>query len=155
MKMNMERWIQQVIQQKEVAAVPIMTHPGIEMNGCTVREAVSNGVVHYDAVMRLCERYPSAAACTIMDLTTEAECFGAQIEFSDIAVPAVRGRLLEDATAISQLKVPSLNSGRIPEYLKANLLAAEKVDDRPLFGGCTRTAVEMHAIYPEILSGLA
>ena len=136
MKMNMERWIQQVIQQKEVAAVPIMTHPGIEMNGCTVREAVSNGVVHYDAVMRLCERYPSAAACTIMDLTTEAECFGAQIEFSDIAVPAVRGRLLEDATAISQLKVPSLNSGRIPEYLKANLLAAEKVDDRPLFGGC-------------------
>lgn len=136
MKMNMERWIQQVIQQKEVAAVPIMTHPGIEMNGCTVREAVSNGVVHYDAVMRLCERYPSAAACTIMDLTTEAECFGAQIEFSDIAVPAVRGRLLEDATAISQLKVPSLNSGRIPEYLKANLMAAEKVDDRPLFGGC-------------------
>lgn len=136
MKMNMERWIEQVIQQKKVAAVPIMTHPGIELGNRTVREAVTNGQIHYEAVMRLCERYPSAAACTIMDLTTEAECFGAEIEFSDIAVPAVRGRLLKDIKDISRLKVPSLNSGRIPEYLKANLLAAEKICDRPLFGGC-------------------
>jgi uroporphyrinogen decarboxylase len=136
MKMNMERWIEQVIQQKKVAAVPIMTHPGIELGNRTVREAVTNGRIHYEAVMRLCERYPSAAACTIMDLTTEAECFGAEIEFSDIAVPAVRGRLLNDIKDISRLKVPSLNSGRIPEYLKANLLAAEKICDRPLFGGC-------------------
>ena len=136
MKMNMERWIEQVIQQKKVAAVPIMTHPGIELGNRTVREAVTNGQIHYEAVIRLCERYPSAAACTIMDLTTEAECFGAEIEFSDIAVPAVRGRLLNDTKDISRLKVPSLNSGRIPEYLKANLLAAEKICDRPLFGGC-------------------
>ena len=136
MKMNMERWIEQVIQQKKVAAVPIMTHPGIELGHRTVHEAVTNGLIHYEAVMRLCERYPSAAACTIMDLTTEAECFGAEIEFSDIAVPAVRGRLLKDTKDISGLKVPSLNSGRIPEYLKANLLAAEKICDRPLFGGC-------------------
>ena len=136
MKMNMERWIEQVIQQKKVAAVPIMTHPGIELGNRTVREAVTNGQIHYEAVMRLCERYPSAAACTIMDLTTEAECFGAEIEFSDIAVPAVRGRLLKGTKDISRLKVPSLNSGRIPEYLKANLLAAEKICDRPLFGGC-------------------
>ena len=136
MKMNMERWIEQVIQQKKVAAVPIMTHPGIELGNRTVREAVTNGQIHYEAVIRLCERYPSAAACTIMDLTTEAECFGAEIEFSDIAVPAVRGRLLNDTKDISRLKVPSLNSGRIPEYLKANLLAAEKISDRPLFGGC-------------------
>jgi len=136
MKMNMERWIEQIIRQKEVAAVPIMTHPGIELGKRTVREAVSDGQIHYEAVMRLCERYPSAAACTIMDLTTEAECFGAEIEFSDIAVPAVRGRLLSDTKDIGRLRVPSLASGRIPEYLKANLLAAEQISDRPLFAGC-------------------
>ena len=136
MKMNMERWIEQIIRQKKVAAVPIMTHPGIELGKRTVREAVSDGQIHYEAVMRLCERYPSAAACTIMDLTTEAECFGAEIEFSDIAVPAVRGRLLSDTKDIGRLRVPSLASGRIPEYLKANLLAAEQISDRPLFAGC-------------------
>jgi len=134
--MNMKQWVADVIRQKEVMAVPVMTHPGIEQNGHTVREAVSDGKVHYQAVMTLTEQYPSAAACTIMDLTTEAEAFGAEIAFSDIAVPAVSSRLLPDAESIYQLQVPSLRAGRIPAYLKANLLAAREVNDRPLFAGC-------------------
>ena len=70
--MNMTNWIAQTIQRKDVAAIPIMTHPGIELNGRTVKEAVCNGTVHYDAVMTLCEKYNSADAATIIDLTTEA-----------------------------------------------------------------------------------
>lgn len=136
MKQNMKQWVADVIRQKNVLAVPIMTHPGIEMNGQTVRRAVSDGRVHYEAVMALTERYPSAAACTIMDLTTEAEAFGADIAFSDDAVPAVSGRLLPDVESIRQLQVPSLSAGRIPQYLKANLLAAKEIQDRPLFAGC-------------------
>ncbi len=136
MKMNMRQWVADVIRQKEVTAVPVMTHPGIELNGNTVRQAVSDGRVHYEAVATLTKRYPSAAACTIMDLTTEAEAFGAEIAFSDEAVPAVSGRLLKDVESIHQLQVPSLNEGRIPAYLKANLLAARAVDDRPLLAGC-------------------
>ena len=131
MKMNMRQWVADVIRQKEVTAVPVMTHPGIELNGNTVRQAVSDGRVHYEAVVTLTKRYPSAAACTIMDLTTEAEAFGAEIAFSDEAVPAVSGRLLKDVESIHQLQVPSLN-----EDLKANLLAAKAVDDRPLLAGC-------------------
>lgn len=116
--------------------MPVMTHPGIELNGNTVREAVSNGRVHAEAVIALAERYPSVAACTIMDLTTEAEAFGAEIAFSDDAVPAVSGHLLSDMESIYQLQVPSLSAGRIPANLKANLLAARNITDRPVFGGC-------------------
>ncbi len=134
--MNMTQWVADVIRQKAVTAVPVMTHPGIEMNGHTVREAVTDGRVHAEAVKTLVEKYPSDAACTIMDLTTEAEAFGAEIAFSDIAVPAVSGRLLPDVESIYQLQVPSLSAGRIPAYLKANLLAAKTVTDRPLFAGC-------------------
>lgn len=137
MKMNMTQWVADVIRQKEVAAVPVMTHPGIEQNGHTVREAVSNGRVHYDAVMTLTEQYPSAAACTIMDLTTEAEAFGAEVAFSDIAVPAVVGHKLNTVEDIERLQIPSLSAGRIPQYLKANLLAASAMDSqKPLFAGC-------------------
>lgn len=136
MKMNMKQWVADVIRQKEVTAVPVMTHPGIEMNNHTVREAVSDGRVHYEAVMTLVKKYPSAAACTIMDLTTEAEAFGAEITFSDIAVPAVSSRLLPDVDSIYRLQVPSLSAARIPQYLKANLLAARELNDRPLFAGC-------------------
>ena len=137
MKINMTQWMEGIIRQRAVTAIPIMTHPGIEMNGNTVREAVSDGKVHYDAVMTLKHRYPeSAAAATIMDLTTEAEAFGAEVTFSDIAVPAVSSRLLDSVEAIHALQVPSLSTGRIPAYLKANLMAAKAIQDRPLLAGC-------------------
>ena len=135
----MKQWVAGIIRQREVSAIPVMTHPGIEANGHTVREAVSNGNIHYEAIMALAKQYPCAAACTIMDLTTEAEAFGAEIAFSDDAVPAVSGRLLSDVDAIYQLQVPSLSAGRIPQYLKANLLAAKAMGtntQRPLFAGC-------------------
>ena len=96
--------------------------------------------------MTLAKQYPSAAACTIMDLTTEAEAFGAEIAFSDEAVPAVASRLLPDVQSIYDLQVPSLSAGRIPQYLKANLLAARALqapshrrglgEVSPLFAGC-------------------
>ena len=136
MKQNMRQWMADIIQRKEVVAIPVMTHPGIELNGNTVRQAVCDGEVHYKAVMTLAKRYPSAAACTIMDLTTEAEAFGAEIAFSDEAVPAVSSRLLPDVESIDRLQVPSLSAGRIPQYLKANLLAAKEISDVPLFSGC-------------------
>ena len=132
----MKQWVADIIHQKEVAAIPVMTHPGIEQNGNTVREAVSNGKVHADAVIKLTQNYQSGAACTIMDLTTEAEAFGAEIAFSDEAVPAVVGHMLTDAKSINDLQVPSRKAGRIPQYLKANLLAARAIQDRPVFAGC-------------------
>lgn len=136
MKINMRNWIENIIADKAVHALPIMTHPGIELNGKTVHKAVSDGTTHYEAVMRLAEMFPSAAAPTIMDLTVEAECFGAQIVFSDEAVPAVVGRRLNNAADITKLAVPSLSSGRIPQYLKANVLCARQLTDRPLLAGC-------------------
>lgn len=136
MKINMKQWVADIIHQKEVTAMPVMTHPGIELNGNTVREAVSKGKVHAEAVIKLTQAYQSVAACTIMDLTTEAESFGAEIAFSDEAVPAVVGHMLTDVKSINELQVPSLSSGRIPQYLKANLLAARAIQDRPVFAGC-------------------
>ena len=133
MTINMTQWVADIIRQRKVAAIPVMTHPGIELNGHTVRQAVTDGNIHYEAVRTLAKQFPSAAACTIMDLTTEAEAFGAQIAFSDDAVPAVANRLLPDVKSIYDLQVPSLTAGRIPQYLKANLLAAKK---GIVFSGC-------------------
>ncbi len=135
-KLNMKEWISQTIQRKETIAIPIMTHPGIEFIGKTVHDAVTNGQVHYEAIKALCDKYPAAAATVIMDLTVEAEAFGAEIIFPKNEVPSVSGRLLADEAAIEKLEVPALNKGRIPEYLKANMLTARNVTDRPVFAGC-------------------
>ena len=57
MKWNMKQWVADVIRQKEVLAVPVMTHPGIEQNKHTVREAVSDGRVHAEAVVWLTQHF--------------------------------------------------------------------------------------------------
>lgn len=71
-----------------------------------------------------------------MDLTVEAEAFGAEVVFPENEVPSVTGRLLTDEAAIETLQVPDVNKGRVPEYLKANRLAAEHLTDRPVLAGC-------------------
>lgn len=132
----MRKWIEDLMQQPEVVAVPIMTHPGIELIGKKVVDAVSNGQVHYQAVKALSEKYPSAACTLIMDLTVEAEAFGAPIVMPEDEIPSVSGRLLSSAEEIEALQIPSLSAGRVPQYLMANMLSARNITDRPVFAGC-------------------
>lgn len=132
----MLKWIEEMMQKPEVAAVPIMTHPGIELIGKTVKDAVSDGQVHYQAVKALSEKYPSAASTLIMDLTVEAEAFGAPIVMPEEEIPSVSGRLLSSAEDIEALQIPSLSAGRVSQYLMANMLSARNITDRPVFAGC-------------------
>lgn len=132
----MKKWIEQVMASEKRIALPIMTHPGIEYIGKTVREAVTDGEVHFAAIKALAERFPSAASTVIMDLTVEAEAFGAPILIADEEIPTVTGRLVSDAASVEALQVPSLEAGRVPEYLKANRLAAAQITDRPVLAGC-------------------
>ena len=135
MEINMKNWIASVIDSPQRIAIPIMTHTGIEMLGRRVIDAVTDGQLHYQAINTLAENYPSAASSVIMDLTVEAEAFGSQIHFSDDEVPSVLGRLVSNRDEIEQLKIPSLETGRVPEYIKANRLVAAKAT-RPVLSGC-------------------
>ena len=50
---NMDIWIQDILDNRQRIAIPIMTHPGIELVGKTVYEAVTDGRVHYEAIKAL------------------------------------------------------------------------------------------------------
>ena len=132
----MTEWCKNVIESKRLFAIPIMTHPGIDLIEKNVSDAVKNGVTHAEAVIALSKKYPSDAATLIMDLTVEAEAFGAQVAFEKNDVPNVTNRLLNDAKSVEDLKIPSITSGRIPEYIMANQLIASTIKDKPVFGGC-------------------
>jgi len=113
-----------------------MTHPGIELCGYSVQKAVTDGKCHADAICALNDRFPAAAVTAIMDLTVEAEAFGAEIVFSENEIPNIVGRLVCDAASIEALEIPDLSKGRFQEYLKANRLTAQRISDKPVFGGC-------------------
>lgn len=134
--MNMKEWKNRIIAQKQRVTIPIITHPGIEMIGTTILQAVSDGTVHYQIVQALAETYPTAAATMMMDLSVEAEAFGAEVHFSENDIPTVCNRLLGDKGNIEKLRVPVLQQKRLPEYLKAAQLAATHITDRPVLAGC-------------------
>ena len=134
MKIDMKNWIASVIASPQRVAVPIMTHSGIELLGYTVNDAVTNGEVHYQAIKVLSEKYPSEASSVIMDLTVEAEAFGAEIYFSENEVPSVVGRLVSTPEEIEKLEIPSLDTARLPEYIKANRLVAAEATKLVLAG---------------------
>lgn len=134
--MEIQKWLHETRNRQERRAIPIMTHPGIELCGKTVRDAVTDGEVHAEAICRLNEQYPSAAPTVIMDLTVEAEAFGAKVVFPEDEVPSVTEPLVSDRESIDRLPIPSLEAGRVPEYLKANRLTVERVKDKPVFAGC-------------------
>lgn len=133
---QIKEWINETLKREKRLAIPIMTHPGIELCGKTVRDAVTNGQIHADAIIKLNETYPADGATVIMDLTVEAEAFGSSIIFPENEVPSVSERLVSGYDSINALEIPSLNAARIPEYLKANRLSAEAITDKPVFGGC-------------------
>jgi len=131
----MHSWMQSIIDNKKRIALPVMTHPGIELIGKTVLEAVSDGNIHFEAIKALDQKYPSAAYTAIMDLTVEAEAFGAMVSFSENEVPTVVGRLVSDRESVEKLQIPDLTAGRIPQYILANRLTARYSKNKPVFGG--------------------
>ena len=132
--MDINKWIEEIIKSSERYTIPIMTHPGIEIIGCTVKDAVQNGEVHARAIKALSDTYPSKAATVIMDLTVEAEAFGCGIEFPENDMPHILGRLVSSDT-IEKLEVPPLSAGRVQEYLKAARLVNSAITDKPVFAG--------------------
>jgi uroporphyrinogen decarboxylase len=133
--MNTDNWFRQQISNSERIAIPIMTHPGIEMIGKRVIDALQDGEIHAQAIKKIEEVYPVAAKTVIMDLTLEAEAFGCQIEFQEDQMPHIIGRLVSDAEEINDLKVPELSEGRISQFIKANKLTVESTKGKPVFGG--------------------
>ena len=135
MKSDMVNWARDIMKSNKRFSMPIMTHPGIEGIGENVYNAVTNPNVHYAAVKYLAEKFDSIASTVIMDLTVEAEAFGMHISFSQDEVPNIIGRLVFDDVTISALEVPSLESARIPVYIKATSLMAHNLN-KPIIAGC-------------------
>lgn len=133
--MNTYQWIRNLLGQAKRVAIPIMTHPGIELIGKQITDAVMDGGIHFRAIEALARRFPMAASTTIMDLTVEAEAFGAGLHLEENNIPSIAGRLVTDYAGVRELSVPTLDAKRIPQYLKADELAARHLDI-PVFAGC-------------------
>ena len=132
---NMREWARDIIESPQVAAIPIMTYPGLNLTGKSIMDAVMHPNEQVACMLALARRYPSKASVTMMDLSLEAEAFGAVVRFSDAEVPTVAGRLVADLESAQSLVVPAVGSGRSNLALETIRMAVAEISDRPVFGG--------------------
>jgi uroporphyrinogen decarboxylase len=83
----------------------------------------------------IADRYPSLAAVSNMDLSVEAEAFGAIVNYHDNEVPSISGRLVDTAEDAENLCIPVVGAGRTGECVKAISLAVQTIKDRPVLAG--------------------
>ena len=132
--MNATEILWQAARVGEKRALPILSFPAAKALGIPVDEMARSAELQAKAVFHA-SRLPTAAAVSPMDLSIEAEAFGASVRFAPDEVPAVTGQLVPDEDAAKALAVPDLARGRVPVSLAA--IAAEKaqIADKPLLAG--------------------
>ena len=132
--MNATEILWQAARVGEKRALPILSFPAAKALGIPVDEMARSAELQAKAVFHA-SRLPTAAAVSPMDLSIEAEAFGARVRFAPDEVPAVTGQLVPDEDAAKALAVPDLARGRVPVSLAA--IAAEKtqIADKPLLAG--------------------
>ena len=132
---NMQNWLRDMKSAPRKKAMPILSFPCISLMGITVAELINSPALTAEGMARVAARCDAAAAVSMMDLSVEAEAFGAQIRVSENEVPTVTGALVETPEAAEALAVPPVGAARTGQYLEAIRLACEKITDRPVFAG--------------------
>ena len=135
MNRNMKAWLTDMIGADRKVPLPILSFPSVSLLGITVRELISNSDRQAEGMKMVAERTKAAAAVSLMDLSVEAECFGATIRISDDEVPTVVGRLIHDEDEAHALEVPAVGAARSGLYVESIRKAVDLITDRPVLAG--------------------
>ncbi len=135
MERNMKNWLNEMLTADVKKAMPVLSFPSISLMGISVVDLISDSEKQALGMKLIADKCDTAASVSMMDLSIEAEAFGAQIKVSGDEVPTVIGKLLEDEDDAKALKVPEVGAGRTGLYIEAIGKATKLITDRPVFAG--------------------
>lgn len=116
-------------------ALPILSFPAAQKLRVTVNELTHSAALQARAMAYVASHTDALAAVSLMDLSVEAEAFGASVRFTDGEVPSVIGQLIADEDAANALTVPDLSAGRAQLCVEAVRLAKAQIADKPVLAG--------------------
>lgn len=116
--------------------MPVAVYPGAKLIGATARMMVSDSHAQFDAVSALHERYRTPFLLSAMDLSAEAEAFGADVHLPTGEVPTVTGRVVVTAGELERLAVPGPGDKRTRVYLETVRELRRAFPDAWVVGGC-------------------
>lgn len=120
---------------KKGLALPILGFPAATKLGIKIGDLVRSAELTSEVISYVSQNTDIAAAMSLMDLSLEAEAFGAQIAFSEGEVPAVTKPVIDSPDDADKIRVASLSDGRIPMAIGAVRISAERIKDKPIIAG--------------------
>ena len=133
--MDIKKWLEELKNAPQKKAMPILSFPAVSLMGITVEELISSSDYQAKGMKAIADRIPSLASVSLMDLSLEAEAFGAEVKFSEDEVPTIIGALITSQEEADALKVPDVRAARCGIYIDAIKKATELINDRPVLAG--------------------
>lgn len=115
--------------------VPILSFPAVQLLGISVRELLACADMQAEGMKTIVKNCNVGASLNMMDLSVEAEAFGAKLCFCDNDVPTVEHGIIEDITDAANISVPGIGAGRTSICLNGIRKAKEIITDIPVFCG--------------------
>lgn len=128
-------WVKEIIASDKKTPMPILSFPSISLLGVSVKELIADSDMQSKGMKAIADRHNTLASVSMMDLSVEAEAFGAAISVSDDEVPAVIDAIAYDSVGAEKLQVPEVGAARTGIYVDAIKKATELITDRPVFAG--------------------
>ncbi|MGN0779718.1 MAG: uroporphyrinogen decarboxylase family protein [Aristaeellaceae bacterium] len=116
-------------------ALPILSFPAAQKLGVSVESLVKSAELQAKAMETIARETDTLAALSLMDLSVEAEAFGAQVRFSAQEVPAIVGQLVSDEDEAEALEIPDLTAGRAMLCVEAVRTAKQHIIGKPVIAG--------------------
>ncbi|MCL1830412.1 MAG: uroporphyrinogen decarboxylase family protein [Oscillospiraceae bacterium] len=133
--MNITRWFSDIYMSEKKKAFPILSFPCVQLLSLTVADLISDSSLQAKGMKLIAERYDTAAAVGMMDLSVEAQAFGATIKTDEHEVPTVVGSLVTNMADAMALTVGDPYTSRTKTYIDSIQKATEIITDRPVFAG--------------------
>lgn len=134
--MNMDNWINLQIAERNKPAFPLLAYPTVQLLFITVKELVGSAPSMAIGMRMIADRYRMPAAVSYMDLSVEAEAFGATCVYQAEEVPTIIGKLIQSDEDIDNLRVPEVGEGRTGITVDTIAKATRLIHDRPIFANC-------------------
>ena len=115
--------------------LPVLSFPVARKLGHSVGEFVKSSSLQAETMSWIARNTPVDAVLGPMDLSIEAEAFGAAVRFGDDEIPAITGQLVEDEEGADALAMPPPGAGRCEMAAKAVAKAKAAQIGKPVYAG--------------------
>ncbi len=130
----MKECVKKLLQSKE-RTMPILSFPAINLLNISVKELLSSAKMQAEAMVAIRNRCDIGVSLSFMDLSVEAEAFGAEICFTEDEIPTVTKGIIDSISDVDRIQIPQVGDARTGQCVEYVAMAKKAISDIPVFCG--------------------